>query len=52
MADIFGDPEKGYIAEPLRTVDEVAEAMYKLFWYRESYGFEAAVMFDMLWINP
>ena len=52
MANIFGDPAKGYTAEPLRTVDQVAEAMNKLFWYRESYGYEAAVMFDMPWFPP
>ena len=57
MVKYFGTPfDRNVTAEPITTLEQMNRAIYALFWYRESLGLEAAVMFrrmlDVLYIPP
>lgn len=57
MVKYFGTPfDQSVTAEPITTLEQMNRAVYALFWYRESLGLEAAVMFrrmlDVLYIAP
>ena len=54
MIKLFGNPYDDFSTpvRPIRTVEQMQDAMKTLFWFRVDQGLEFPVMFDILWIDP
>ena len=44
MVGVFGDDET--VVDEILTLEAMENAVYRLFWYRESLGLEAAIVYD------